>query len=257
MGFEEYTVSSQLNSSAGLTIDVPPGTVDGDFLLALYMHISPGISCPFPAGWTNDGFGITPGGGFGDGILGAAHRIASSEPTDYTWVHDGGITDNYVLGVIMRFTDLSTHIQDANGTGSSGVLPETESTPAITPDLPDSTRLLYVYEAFQGLDGSGGQECTYAPDASVDELLLEKIGGNTGMHSLSVCTELSPGGVRTYTYNGVVRTMEHASGYLSFLDTTPPPPNPRPAATIEIPQTKLVLKVLPNRLNDGTLDGVK
>jgi hypothetical protein len=255
MAFEEYTVASQLGSCTGLTIDVPPGTVDGDLLVALYMHVSPGITVNFPAGWTSDGFGITAGAGVGDGILEARHRIASSEPADYTWTHAGGTPDNYELGVIIRLSDAAAHIQDDNGVGTSGTLPETETTPVITPDITGGL-LLYIYEAFQALDGAGGEECSYTPDPATTQIVLEKIGGNTHMHSMAVCLETSPGAARTYTYGGAfVRTLEHASGYISFVDTSIPPHNGG-SSTISIPETKLALKVLPNRLNDAQLDGV-
>jgi hypothetical protein len=76
------------------------------------------------------------------------------------------------------------------------------------------------------------------------------------MHSMAVCLETSPGAARTYTYGGAfVRTLEHASGYLSFVDTSTPAPRTN-SASLDLPQTKLALKVLPNRLNDAQLDGV-
>ena len=111
--------STAESSAANLTISRPTGTADGDFLVAtVYMEDdSPGVTITAPSGWTalTGGFATTASP---DMRLAVYYKIASSEPTSWTWTH----SSKYRGGIVAGFrSDASATLElDAEGTIATG-----------------------------------------------------------------------------------------------------------------------------------------
>ncbi len=208
MGFQGYTVGSAPNGGT-INLPVPTGTVDGDTLIAVFCHVSPGISPNLPAGWTTKATLNQDPNLDSQAIV--CTRTASSEPASYTWT----LADNYMLAVMLRYTSTGAFIQSLTSTRTSGTLPQTETTPGISPAVA-SARVVYIYSAFLTYVGTTGPRIPTA-SSGLTQRAYENVGGATNAQLLAVYDEFGAGAARTVTFdNGAGDPLAHISCYLAF-----------------------------------------
>ncbi|HEX7122105.1 MAG TPA: hypothetical protein VF178_07015, partial [Gemmatimonadaceae bacterium] len=133
-----------------LTLNVPSGTTDGDYLLALVTAFHNRIVTP-PGGWTEIE-GLSDSGPFVQ--IRAYERIASSEPASYDWTQDSA---NPFGGVMLRIDD--QHPTTPVDATDAAVDPDTNDTTATMPGVLATTPLVLLVCAYVFTTGTTGN-CT-------------------------------------------------------------------------------------------------
>jgi len=286
-----FVAAASASSGMGayvVTVPKPTGTLEGH---TMYAHIactstnSGGADDAHPSGWT-----VIPGGGGGKRIW---YKVATATDetvtTDYTWDYttvSTGFASAPVLGIIATYSDFGTKGLDSctNGIfgggsigipGFSGVcfMSGQYGISDYTPPTVTEFRYPQIIGCLNEVRGSATPPVTVADmtntRATVSEggmwaaiganaawtLTLHDILDQTVLHQVEdqcmVCLATDSTTANGNTTIGGFRNFEN-----DVVTDIPFPPEPMPhAAQLELPQTRLNLRVLPNRLNDAQLDG--
>ena len=119
--------AANTNNTSSTTIDVPPGTIDGDFLL-LFLECDGNNGYVAPAGFTQ----LYANTSVGSSHVNSVHyRVASSEPASYTINTASGNERGNVYLIAYRGVDTSSPID--NSSQNTGTDPSSASFTAMTP----------------------------------------------------------------------------------------------------------------------------
>ena len=178
-----------------LTLVVPPGTKDGDLMVARVNHDS-GSAIPNPVGWT-----LIAGVAQSTFWQGVWYRIASREPGSYVWAVNAADPD--CTGDIMVFSGNMTAPLHASsqviGDGTSFTNPPIGNMPA---------RTLAIYAG--GVNEIG----TWTPPIGMTERADHASGGTSGV----LATQEYPDGGSTEAKAGITAITDHFIGHLvTFL----------------------------------------
>lgn len=83
--------------ATSVSIDVPTGTQNGDMMVAVFGNGDAGGTEPTCSGWTRIGYVEDTAGS--DGMISMFYRVASGEPTDYTFSYPSS-SSNQTSGII-------------------------------------------------------------------------------------------------------------------------------------------------------------
>lgn len=120
------------NQGEDLTITKPSGTANTDLLYAYIIHGGGTSTFTPPAGWTEVDTQTV-----GGTLRGSSFRkIASGEPSDYTWTWT---TNGTASGVIFRYSGPADPPVDDNATASS------DTSPSVTTTVDDETVLRFCF----------------------------------------------------------------------------------------------------------------
>jgi len=98
IAFEEFTEAKRDSNGTSLAIDLPPGTVAGDLLVAAVAHDGSLDSMTAPAGWST----IAVGDGNNRVVMGVWWKLAgSSESSNFSFFWEN---NERAYGIILRFT---------------------------------------------------------------------------------------------------------------------------------------------------------
>ncbi|HEX6938314.1 MAG TPA: hypothetical protein VF158_02805, partial [Longimicrobiales bacterium] len=174
---QAVSTSAPAGDTATLTLNVPSGTTDGDYLLAVVSAYSNRVITP-PSGWT-EVEGLADASPFVQ--IRAYARVASSEPASYNW----GLDLARPFGGCMLRID-GQHATTPVDDSASAVDPDTNDTTATMPSVTttaDDTLLVcgYVFTT--------GTARTFSPPSGMTEQADLHPSGSGGFIHLGVFTE--------------------------------------------------------------------
>lgn len=204
MAIAYVSSASVLNSSSGSSIiNVPSGTVDG-YVMVAFVSVNNTTSTTTPTGWTLINSQLN--GGI-SGRISLYFRVASSEPSNYTFTHSSTQRNG---GWISTFAgvDTSSVTNGSSMTGASFTAPSITTTVA-------NTMLVYG-----GYNDNAANTVFSAPGGmtmSVDTGGFGSVGGMYGVQSSAGAT-----GTRTMAQAPPVLG---ASAMVALREATAPPSN--------------------------------
>ena len=155
------TRNTPASGSGAQSVGVPTGTVEGDFLLAMWMGLYSDDHSTGPAGWTKIGETTTGGATTSDSKISAWYKIASASESTWTWI-DGG-NHNFIMA--MRFSGDDPQLGNFSTSNSSGA-----SSTSHTFTSPTSTEDNSMLDVLAGWGQDGAQPLSSWANASLSSI---------------------------------------------------------------------------------------
>lgn len=198
VAYDSHETYSQTGGGTSVPVSVPSGITDGDLLIAfIATDNDSGAAFTAPAGWTT----IEGPNGNNSSAGGVYYRVASSEPSSYTWTVP---SSDRRFGAIIRVTGADTldPINDSASDTDTGLSPAVTTTVSdclilsfmlhgkgTTHDRIPPTGFTAIYDVNTGLDVGISTECAWddAPTAGSNGPYTWSSGGGAG-HSFQTFT---------------------------------------------------------------------
>lgn len=125
-----------------IAVSVPSGTANGHIMVAFISYFGAEFTPALPAGWNNIR-AVEP-----NAIRSrAVWRLASSEPSSYTFAATGNVSGTMVASILTYSgVDTTSPIDDHNGWPQA--YPNTWNAPSVTTTVPDARLLVMAYSTF-------------------------------------------------------------------------------------------------------------
>lgn len=169
-------VANDLVGGTTITLGVPAGTLDGDFMIAVVWGVGGAGAPAVPAGWSDASPGGIPHIDAAFNSSGAMFRFASSEPASYVFTFPTARSP--LLGYICTYRGLSHFLTDIKQGEVVGAPPQVATRPVETNTVGAGD--LLIHQPMMGVT-QFGTLVTITPDAALNRRADIPAIGATGL----------------------------------------------------------------------------